>query len=170
MIQEKKIQEDKLHAFVGQVLNDLGGAFSIGLVQIGANLGIYKAMHERGPVTAPELARHTGLAERYLREWLAHQAASGYVTYEAATRKFALPAEHALVFAMPDSPVYLVDAFNSAARSLGNRPMVEAAFKTGEGVPRGVTRTGACSARSPASSAPATTTTLSGSGCRRWTV
>jgi SAM-dependent methyltransferase len=128
------IQEDKLHAFVGQVLNDLGGAFSIGLIQIGANLGLYKAMHEFGPMTASELAERTDLSERYLREWLAQQAASGYVTYQADSGRFTLPPEHAMVFAMPDSPVYLVDAFDSAARSLGNRPMVEAAFKTGKGV------------------------------------
>ncbi len=128
------IQEEKLHAFVGQVLNDLGGAYSIGLVQIGANLGLYRAMNDFGPVTPRELAAHTDLAERYVREWLAHQAASGYVTYDAETGKFALPPEHAMVFAIPDSPVYLVDAFESAARTIGNRPMVEAAFKTGKGV------------------------------------
>ncbi len=128
------IQQDKLHAFVGQVLNDLGGAFSIGLVQIGANLGLYKALHEAGPMTAQELAEHTDLAERYLREWLAQQAASGYLTYEADSGRFALPPEHAMVFAVSDSPVYLVDAFDSAARSLGNRPMVEAGFRTGKGV------------------------------------
>jgi len=128
------IQEEKLHAFVGQVLNDLGGAYSIGLVQIGANLGLYRAINDLGPVTSKELAAHTDLSERYLREWLAHQAASGYLTYDAETGKFALPPEHAMVFALPDSPVYLVDAFESAARALGNRPLVEAAFKTGKGV------------------------------------
>ncbi len=128
------MQEDKLHALVGKVLNDLGGAFSIGLVQIGANLGLYKALADIGPVTAKELAAHTDLSERYLGEWLAQQAASGYVTYDSETAKFALPPEHAMVFAVKDSPVYLVDAFDSAARTLGNRPMVEAAFKTGKGV------------------------------------
>jgi SAM-dependent methyltransferase len=128
------IQEDKLHAFVGKVLDDLGGAYSIGLVQIGANLGLYKALSDLGPMTAKELAAHTDLAERYLREWLSHQAASGYITYDAATGKFGLPPEQAMVFAIKDSPVYLVDAFESAARALGNRPMVEAAFKTGGGV------------------------------------
>src|SRR5436853_7237167 len=106
------IREDKLHAFVGQVLNDLGGAFSIGRLQIGANLGLDKAMHEFGPMTAGELAERTDLSERYLREWLAQQAASGYVTYQADSGRFTLPPEHAMVFAMPDSPVYLVDAFD----------------------------------------------------------
>jgi SAM-dependent methyltransferase len=128
------IQEDKLHAFVGKVLGDIGGAYSIPLVQIGASLGLYKALNDLGPMTAEELARHTDLSQRYLREWLAHQAASGYVTYDGTTGEFALPPENAMVFAMPDSPVYLVDAFESAGRALGNRPMVEAAFRTGKGV------------------------------------
>ncbi len=128
------MEEEKLHAFVGQVLNDLGGAYSIGLVQIGANLGLYKALADMGPMTAKGLAQHTDLSERYLSEWLAHQAASGYVTYDPETAKFALTPEQAMVFAAKDSPVYLVDAFDTAARTLGNRPTVEAAFKTGKGV------------------------------------
>ncbi len=128
------IQEEKLHALVGQVLNDLGGAYSIGLVQIGANLGLYRALNDLGPVTSKELATHTDLSERYLREWLSHQAASGYLTYDAETGRFALPPEQAMVFADTDSPVYLVDAFESAGRALGNRPMVEAGFRTGKGV------------------------------------
>jgi 2-polyprenyl-3-methyl-5-hydroxy-6-metoxy-1,4-benzoquinol methylase len=128
------IQEEKLHAFVGQVLNDLGGAYSIGLVQIGANLGLYKALNDKGPMSPTELAAATGLAERYLTEWLSHQAASGYIAYEPATGKFSLPPENAMVFAEADSPVYLVDAFDAAARTINNRPMVEAAFKTGKGV------------------------------------
>ena len=128
------IQEEKLNAFVGQVLNDLGGAYSIGLVQIGANLGLYKALNDLGPVTTGELAAHTDLSERYLREWLLHQAASGYLTYDPSSGKFTLPPEQAMVFALRDSPVYLVDAFESAARALGNRPMVEDGFRTGKGV------------------------------------
>jgi 2-polyprenyl-3-methyl-5-hydroxy-6-metoxy-1,4-benzoquinol methylase len=127
-------QDDKLHALVGRVLNDLGGAYSIGLVQIGANLGLYRALQDIGPATIETLAAHTDLSARYLREWLSHQAASGYITYDADTRQFGLPAENAMVFADSDSPVYLVDAFNSAARALGNQPMVEAAFRTGGGV------------------------------------
>ena len=128
------LQENRLHAFTGQVLNDLGAAYSIGLVQIGSNLGLYTTLHVLGPMTAEEMAERTGLSERYLREWLAQQAASDYITYDARTNAFSMSPEQAMVFAAKDSPVYLVDAFESAARSLGNRPMVEAAFRTGMGV------------------------------------
>jgi hypothetical protein len=49
------------------------------------------------------------------REWLSHQAASGYLEYEPATGKFTVPAAQAMVFAEPDSPVYLQGGFDIAA-------------------------------------------------------
>jgi SAM-dependent methyltransferase len=128
------MNEKKLNDFLGQLLNDLGGAFGIALVRMGNTLGLYKTMQERGPLTSSELAGITGLAERYLREWLSYHAASNYMTYESATKRFALPPEQAAVFADENSPVYLVDAFDAAAAYLENQEKVQAAFKTGDGV------------------------------------
>jgi hypothetical protein len=62
------MNEQKLNDFIGQVLSDLGGAFSLGLVRIGTALGLYRALQARGPMTPAELAGVTGLHERYLRE------------------------------------------------------------------------------------------------------
>ena len=42
--------------------------------------------------------------ERYVREWLSHQAASNYLTYDATTDKFSLPPEQAMVFAIRTAP------------------------------------------------------------------
>ena len=106
------MDEAKLHQFVGQMLCDLGGAASIALVRIGDALGLYKALHEWGPMTVRELAAAAGVHERYLREWLSHQAASNYLTYDPATQKFTLPPDQAMVFAVEDSPVYLIGAFD----------------------------------------------------------
>jgi hypothetical protein len=128
------MNEKRLQQFVEQVIADLGGAFSLGLVRIGTALGLYRVLHERGPVTSVDLARATGLAERYVREWLSHHAASGYVTYDPQTRRFALPPEQAAVFADEDSPFYLADAFECAAAYVENQPKVQAAFKNGGGV------------------------------------
>jgi DNA-binding IclR family transcriptional regulator len=94
------VDEAKLHQFVGQMLSDLGGAASVALVRIGDVLGLYKIMHERGAMTAAELSEAAGVNERYVREWLSHQAASNYVAYDPATRKFTLPPEQAMVFAI----------------------------------------------------------------------
>ena len=91
----------KLDSFMGRVIADLGGAFSIAPVRIGGALGLYAAMAQRGAVTPAELAAATGCAERYLREWLSHQAASGYVEYDSETGRFTLPPEDAFALAYP---------------------------------------------------------------------
>jgi hypothetical protein len=44
-------------------------------------LGLYRALADSGPSTAAELAARTGTDERYLAEWLAGQAAGGYLEY-----------------------------------------------------------------------------------------
>lgn len=128
------IDEARLHAFIGQMLADLGGAFSVGLVRMGEQLGLYKALYEHGPMTSQELADTTRTAERYVREWLAHQAASNYLSYEPATGKFTLPAEQAMVFAAEDSPVNMLGAFDAAVAALESAPKIQGAFHTGEGV------------------------------------
>jgi len=128
------MNEERLQQSVEQVLGDLGGAFSIGLVRIGTALGLYRTLRDEGPMTSVSLADATGLAERYVREWLSHHAASHYVTYDPVSRRFALPPEQAAIFADEDSPFYLADAFECAAAYIENQPKVQAAFSTGKGV------------------------------------
>jgi SAM-dependent methyltransferase len=128
------VDEAKLHQFVGQMLNDLGGAASIAMVRMGGALGLYKIIHERGPMTAGEMAKEARVDPRYLREWLSHHAASNYLSYDPATRKFDLPPEQAMVFAIEDSPVYMAGAFDVMAAMLQNQEKVQPAFKAGGGV------------------------------------
>ncbi len=128
------IDEVKLNNFVGKMLGDLGGAYSVPLVRIGEKLGLYRILHESGPLTATQLAAKANIAERYAREWLSHQTVSGYIEYDPATAKFTLPPEQAMVFAQEDSPVYLQSAFDLAVVLMENQPKVEPAFKTGKGV------------------------------------
>jgi SAM-dependent methyltransferase len=133
-MEAKMVDEGKLHQFIDQMLSDLGGASSVAMVRIGDALGLYKALHAKGAMTSEELAAAVGANERYLREWLSHQAASNYLSYDPITGKFALPEEQALVFAAPDSPVYMLGGFDLMAAMLGNQPKVETAFRTGGGV------------------------------------
>ena len=128
------IDEGKLNQFIGQMLSDLGGAASVAMVRIGDALGLYKTLHAKGAMTAEELAATIGANERYLREWLSHQAASNYLSYDPATEKFALPEEQAMVFAAEESPVYMLGGFDLMAAMLDNQPKVEKAFRTGDGV------------------------------------
>ena len=129
-----EVDMDKLHAFVGKMLGDLGGAFSVPTVRIGFRLGLFDALHSGGAATAAELASRTNLAERYVREWAMAQAASGFVDYDPATTAFSLSPEQAMVFGIKDSPVYLAGAFDLAAAMIEGEAKVEAAFRDGSGV------------------------------------
>jgi SAM-dependent methyltransferase len=128
------VDPEKLNQVIGQMLADLGGAFSVSLVRIGDRLGLYTALNEGGAMTSAELAAKTAIAERYAREWLAHQAASGYLEYDPATQAFSLPEEQAMILADTASPVYMQGAFDIAAAMVDNKELVQAAFKTGKGV------------------------------------
>jgi SAM-dependent methyltransferase len=129
MIDEKKLQQ-----FVGKMIIDLGAAISVPLVRIGVRLGLYKAMDGAGPMTSAEFATKSNISERYAREWLAQNAASGYLTYDPGSRRFELPAEQAMVFAKEESPFFIGGGFDAVAAVYQTQPLIEEAFKSGRGV------------------------------------
>ena len=130
-----EIDETVLNAFIGKMLGDLGGAFSVPTVRIGLRHGLFAALHDGGPATATELAaRAGGLADRYIREWALAQAANGYIDYDPATDRFSLSPEQAMVFVVQDSPVYLAGAFELAAAMIEAEAKVEECFRHGTGV------------------------------------
>ena len=104
------------------------------MVRMGDALGLYKTLHEKGGMTCDELAAAANVHPRYLREWLSHQTASNYLSYDAATQKFSLSAEQAMVFAIEDSPVNMVGGFDLMVNLLDAQPKVQEAFKNGGGV------------------------------------
>jgi len=104
------------------------------MVRMADKLGLYRALNNNGPMTSAELAAMTNIAERYAREWLSHQAESGYLEYDPDSGKFTLPPEQAMIFADPDTPVYLQGHFDVAMVLMENQAKVESAFQTGKGV------------------------------------
>ncbi|MFT3667872.1 MAG: class I SAM-dependent methyltransferase [Pseudoxanthomonas sp.] len=125
--------EDRLNAFLGHAVGDLGAAISATLMLVGDRLGLYRALGE-APATPAELAERTRTHERYIREWLANQAAGGYVTYDAASGRYTLDDAQHLCLASPNSPVdlagayYIVEAaFHALERTTDN-------FRTGQGM------------------------------------
>jgi len=128
------VDPQKVEAFVGKAMGDIGGALTAALVVLGDKLGLYKAMAGAGPLTPAELASRTGTSERYVREWLSAQAASGYVTYDPATRRFTLPDEHAAALADEDSPACVLGGFQGMTAAMRAEPKVAEAFKSGGGV------------------------------------
>ena len=131
--QAPTINIDKLNAFIGQFVSDLGASAHAGMVVIGEKLGLYKAL-ATGPMNSAELAAKTNTDERYLREWLASQAAGGYITYDPKTDKFSLSEEQAFTMANEDSPAYLPGAFELALGSLAAVPRIAESFRTGAGM------------------------------------
>ena len=103
------------------------------MVVIGEKLGLYKALAGEALTTA-QLAAKTKTDERYVREWLASQAAGGYITYDEETDKFSLSAEQAFALATEDSPAYLPGAFELALGSLAAVPRIAESFRTGAGM------------------------------------
>jgi SAM-dependent methyltransferase len=127
------VNEAKLHEFMMKAVGEMGAAMNTALILIGDRLGLYKAMAGSDPMTSAELATKTGTTERYVREWLAAQAAGGFVTYSAATGRYALPPEQALALADESSPVFLPGYFQIVEASLKSVPKV-AEFRSGNGV------------------------------------
>ncbi|HXG20778.1 MAG TPA: class I SAM-dependent methyltransferase [Methylomirabilota bacterium] len=128
------LDQEKLNQFLQQALNDLGATFHASLIVLGDKLGLYKAMAGAGPLTSTELAQRAGVAERYVREWLAAQAASGYVAYDPTTGRFTLPEEQAFALANENSPAFLPGAFQLATAAIRIAPKLLEAFRTGAGV------------------------------------
>ncbi len=125
---------EKLQAFMGRAVGDMGAAMHAVLILIGDRLGLYKAMADSQPVTSIALAQRTNLNERYVREWLHANAASGYVLYDPPAKSFTLPPEQALALAVENSPAFLPGAFQIISACFHDAPKIEQAFRTGQGV------------------------------------
>jgi len=122
--------EAKLNEFMERVVSDMGAAMHATLVVVGDKLGLYRAMAGAGWMTPSELASKTRTAERYVREWLNANAASGYVNYDPATQRYELPAEQAFALTVQDIP----GAFHIISSCFKDEPKITQAFRTGEGV------------------------------------
>lgn len=136
-ITSKTIDTGKLDLIVSRAISDLSAGYGGVMVSIGHRLGLYKAMAQAGPVSSHQLAASTGCAERYIREWLASQVAGGYVIYDGASHSYELPAEHALVLAQDDSPVFMAGAWAIPASMWADEDKALEAFRTGAGIPWG---------------------------------
>ena len=129
----QELDASKVEDFAGRVMGDLGAALSSLLVNMGDRLGLYRTMAGSGPLTPTQLARKTGTAPRYVREWLNNQAASGYVIYSPPDR-YELPDEHAAVLADETSPTFMGGGFMALAPMFADRDKAEAAFRSGDGI------------------------------------
>jgi SAM-dependent methyltransferase len=128
------IDGNKLQELIGKMLGDVGAAMGTALVLIGDKFGFYKTLAAAGPLTVAELASKTGTVERYVREWAAAQAAAGYINYDAASGRFSISPEQALVLADENGPTFFPAMYEVVAASVRDEPKVANVFRNGGGV------------------------------------
>jgi 2-polyprenyl-3-methyl-5-hydroxy-6-metoxy-1,4-benzoquinol methylase len=132
--QAREINPDALNALLGRAVQDMGAALQGPLILMGDKLGLYRAMADGEPVTSRELAKRTGTAERYVREWLNANAAGQLVQYDAAKGTYFMTPEQALVLAMDDTPVHLPGFYHMVASVMKDEERLTDIYRTGEGM------------------------------------
>jgi SAM-dependent methyltransferase len=134
-ISTASFNEDKMNEFLGKVVGDFGAALSSSLVYIGMKLGLYNILAESAEGLTPgELAEKTNTTERYVREWLLNQAASGYAEYDPQTGRYSLSPEQKLALTDETSPFYVGGGFYVVKAMTNAQPRILEAFQKGGGM------------------------------------
>jgi 2-polyprenyl-3-methyl-5-hydroxy-6-metoxy-1,4-benzoquinol methylase len=128
------LNEQKLEALFGRLFGEISAGYGGVMVSLGDKLGLYKAMAGAGPLSSQELAKRSGCAERYVREWLNSQVAGGYVDYHPTSATYELTPEQAALLADDTSPVFLAHGWKVVSSMWADEPQSLQAFKTGKGV------------------------------------
>jgi len=139
--EQRTVDPAALEELIHRVIGDAGGALILPLALLGDRLGLFSALASGDPVTAGQLARRTGLNERYLREWLLAMAAAGYVTYAGANgdpspraARYLLSPEQTEAFTNPDSPGYVAGGFQNLTAATRMLDRLTEAFRSGAGI------------------------------------
>lgn len=133
------IETTTVDTFAERVFSAALGAMQIQAVYLGDRLGWYRALAAHGPLSSPELAERTGCAERYAREWLEHQAVTGYLIVEdikatPTALRYRLPAAHAEVLTDIDSLAFLTPLARFVAGAGKHLDALAEAYRTGGGL------------------------------------
>lgn len=131
---------DPAAALADRLFHNMIGALELFTVYLGERLGLYRALAADGPATSAELAERTGTAERYVREWLEHHAASGLLEVDdpaagPLARRYLLPPAYVPVLADPDDVRYRAHNGVEIARAGRGLPQLVEAFRTGDAPP-----------------------------------
>ena len=134
MVTTATVDQEKLEAFVGKAIGDFGATFSAALVVLGDKLGLYRALAGAGALTPAELAARTGTDAHYVHPWLVNQAAGGYVEYDPATGRYALPPEQAVALTDETSPYCVLGGFQVITAAIKAEPRIAEAARAGSGL------------------------------------
>ena len=128
------VDETKLHELLGKAVNEWGAAEGALLTFAGDKLGLFRAMAGAGELTPEELAKKTGTHPRIIKEWLAAQAAGGFVTYNPASGTYILPEEQAFVLIDENSPAYIAGFYQTLVSLFKDQEKIIEVFRTGKGL------------------------------------
>ena len=128
------VDETKLQEFIGKVVNEWGAAEGALITFVGDRLGLFKAMAGAGQLTPEELAKKTGTHPRIIKEWLAGQAAGGFITYDRVNGTYTLPEEQAFALTDENSPAYIAGFYQSLVSLFKDEEKIIEAFRTGKGL------------------------------------
>jgi 2-polyprenyl-3-methyl-5-hydroxy-6-metoxy-1,4-benzoquinol methylase len=129
----RDLDPERLKAFSKHVFGALQGAMTSAMICLGDRLGLYRSLAGDGPATSAELARRTGLSERWLREWLYQQGAAGVLEYRGDGR-FALTPEGRAVLAEERHPAFGCGMFSSLPDTMAVVEKLPTAFHSGVGL------------------------------------
>jgi SAM-dependent methyltransferase len=128
------VDETKLQEFIGKVVNEWGAAEGALITYVGDRLGLFKAMAGAGELTSEELAKKTGTHPRIIKEWLASQAAGGFITYNRVNGTYTLQEEQAFALTDVNSPAYIAGFYQSIVSLFKDEEKIIEAFRTGKGL------------------------------------
>ncbi len=125
---------DRLKEYSLRLFGYMNGATVSMMVSLGDRLGLYAAMAEAGEVTSTSLAEQTGLHERWVREWLHAQGASGLIEFREGETFFLSP-EAVAVLVDEDHPANGIGMLSQVPDLARNLDRLPEAFRTGLGLP-----------------------------------
>jgi 2-polyprenyl-3-methyl-5-hydroxy-6-metoxy-1,4-benzoquinol methylase len=123
------VDEAKLGELMGQMVGFMTGGALCFSIWLGDELGLYRALHDAGPLKAEEVAETTGCHPRLVREWLDGQAAGGLVLCDLQNDTFELSPEAAMALADENSPVFVARGMNTFASMFLDKDKITAAFR-----------------------------------------
>ena len=136
------IDPDKLKMFSFMLFSKLEGAVTSGMIHLGDQLGLYKALAAaKQPLTTAQLAHATQLNERWVREWAYNQASAKMIstqntpspTPNITDDTFFLSPEQTVVLATDDHPAFGMGMFHRLPQTMESLKRMPESFRTGIG-------------------------------------
>lgn len=133
-MQRTEIDREKLERFSQKVVGSIAAGLNCAISSLGDALGLYRALRDLRSANSAELAEQSGLSERWVREWLRHQACMGQIEHDAETDRFHLSPEAIAVLVDTSHPAYFGGGFESATSAFGSLPGLVESFRSGVGL------------------------------------